>query len=183
MARAKTKSNGTGANLGFEATMWQAADELRGSMDSGEYKHVVLGLIFLKYVSDRFEERHSQLIHIVSDSKNEDYIAEPDERESYVEDRDAYTAESVFWVPAEAGWARLQMMAHQPTIGKVIDDAMAVIEKENPKLKGVLPKDYACPGVDKERLGRLVDLLASVAPGLGIPLRNPGLAGTVRVLP
>jgi type I restriction enzyme M protein len=165
MARTKTKGNGTGANLGFEATMWRAADELRGSMDSGEYKHVVLGLIFLKYVSDRFEERHGQLMQSVSDPKSEDYIAEPDERDSYVEDRDAYMAESVFWVPAEARWTRLQMMAHQPTIGKVIDDAMALIEKENPKLKGVLPKDYARPGVDKERLGRLVDLLASV--GLG----------------
>ena len=163
MARTKTANGGTtGANLGFEAKLWAMADELRGSMDSGEYKHVVLGLIFLKYISDRFEQRHVQLVREVSDPKSDNFIAEPNERDSFVEDRDAYTAENVFWVPAEARWSKLRMMAHQPSIGKVIDDAMAMIEHENPKLKGVLPKDYARPGVDKERLGRLVDIVATI---------------------
>ena len=163
MARTKTTKGGTtGANLGFEAKLWAMADELRGSMDAAEYKHVVLGLIFLKYISDRFEQVHAQLVHEAADPSNENYIAEPDERDDFVEDRDAYTAQNVFWVPIEARWSTLRTMAHQPSIGKVIDDAMAAIEHENPKLKGVLPKDYARPGVDKDRLGRLIDLMSSI---------------------
>jgi type I restriction enzyme M protein len=163
MGRTKTANGSTtGANLGFEAKLWALADELRGSMDAGEYKHVALGLIFLKYISDRFEQRHVQLVRELTDPANESYIAEPDERRYATEDRDYYTAVNVFWVPEEARWSQLRAVAHQPNIGKVIDDAMATIEHENPKLKGVLPKDYARPGVDKERLGRLIDLMSGI---------------------
>ena len=125
MARSKTTTNGTGANLGFEERLWAMADELRGSMDAAEYKHVVLGLIFLKYISDRFEQLHAQLVEETADPSSDSYIAEPDQRDSFIEDRDAYTAQNVFWVPAEARWSKLRTMAHQPSIGKVIDDAMA----------------------------------------------------------
>src|SRR5436309_325276 len=139
-----------GASLGFEAKLWQAADKLRGQMDAAEYKHVVLGLIFLKYVSDAFEERHQA---ITKESQ-----ADP-------EDRDEYAAESVFWVPKPARWPYLQANAKQPTIGKLVDDAMEAIERENPSLKGVLPKDYARPSLDKQRLGELIDLVGTI--GLG----------------
>jgi len=142
-------SNG-GANLGFEAKMWLAADELRGQVDAAEYKHVVLGLVFLKYISDAFEEHHSHLLKTY-----------PDE----AEDRDAYKAEGVFWVPKEARWSYLQANAKQPTIGKIVDDAMDALERDNPTLKGVLPKDYARPSLDKVVLGRLIDLVGTI--GLG----------------
>jgi type I restriction enzyme M protein len=139
-----------GANLGFEQKLWQMADKLRGHMDASEYKHVVLGLIFLKYISDAFQERYEIL-------KKEPH-ANP-------EDRDEYTAENVFWVPKAARWPRLQDNAKQSTIGKLIDDAMVLIEKENPSLKGVLPKDYNRPSLDKHRLGELIDLIGTI--GLG----------------
>ena len=141
---------GGGVNLGFETTLWAAADKMRGHMDSGEYKHVVLGLIFLKYISDAFQEHFDAL------------KAEPD---ADPEDRDEYTAKNVFWVPKTARWTLLQASAKQPTIGKVIDDAMVAIEKENASLKGVLPKDYARPSLDKTRLGELIDLVSTI--GLG----------------
>jgi type I restriction enzyme M protein len=144
------KANGNGANLGFEEKLWAAADKLRGHMDAAEYKHVVLGLIFLKYISDAFQELHERLAA--------DQSADP-------EDRDEYTAENVFWVPKTARWAKLQDAAKQPTIGKLIDDAMVAIEKDNPSLKGVLPKDYARPSLDKTRLGELIDLVGKI--GLG----------------
>lgn len=148
---AKTKSrNGNGANLGFEEKLWAAADKLRGHMDAAEYKHVVLGLVFLKYISDAFQELHNRLA--------EDEYSDP-------EDRDEYVAENVFWVPKEARWAKLQASAKQPTIGKLIDDAMAAIEKDNPSLKGVLPKDYGRASLDKQRLGELIDLVGTI--GLG----------------
>lgn len=156
MARAKKASSSdrtptsNGANLGFEQKMWAAADKLRGHMDAAEYKHVVLGLIFLKYISDAFQERYEAL--------KADKLADP-------EDRDEYTAENVFWVPKEARWQHIQGKAKQTTIGKAIDDAMVTIEKENPSLKGVLPKDYARPALDKQRLGELIDLIATI--GLG----------------
>jgi len=144
------KKYNNGANLGFEQQLWQMADKLRGHMDAGEYKHVVLGLIFLKYISDAFQERYEVL-------KAEPH-ADP-------EDRDEYTAENVFWVPKVARWPRLQDNAKQPTIGKLIDDAMVAIEKENPSLRGVLSKDYARPSLDKHRLGELIDLIGKI--GLG----------------
>src|SRR5487761_187509 len=149
MKRAPAKPN-NGAKLGFEQKLWQAADKLRGHMDAGEYKHVVLGLIFLKYISDAFQERYDAL-------KAEPY-ADP-------EDRDEYTAAHVFWVPKAARWTYLQNNAKQPTIGKFIDNAMEAIERDNPSLKGVLPKDYARPSLDKQRLGELIDLMGTI--GLG----------------
>jgi type I restriction enzyme M protein len=126
--KAREVKTRNGANLGFEQTLWLAADKLRRNMDAAEYKHVVLGLIFLKYISDAFQEHFLKL-------KTEPH-ADP-------EDRDEYTAENIFWVPKAARWLYLQDQAKQPTIGKLIDDAMSAIEKENPTLKGVLPKDHA----------------------------------------
>ena len=153
MARARKKAgNGTGANLGFEEKLWQAADALRANMDAAEYKHVVLGLVFLKYVSDAFEEQHARLVAEKAGG------ADP-------EDPDEYRAIHIFWVPKEARWSFLKGHAKQPTIGTLVDDAMAAIERDNPSLKGVLPKDYARPGLDKHRLGQLVDLVGSI--GLG----------------
>ncbi len=160
-----TQKATNGANLGFEATLWAAADKLRGHMDAAEYKHVVLGLIFLKYISDAFEERHTTLETELSDPKSEWYVAEPEARYLSLEDRDEYKSVNVFWVPTEARWATLQANAKQPTIGKTIDDAMVAIERDNPSLKGVLPKDYARPALDKTRLGELIDLIGTI--GLG----------------
>ncbi|MCU0662780.1 MAG: type I restriction-modification system subunit M [Myxococcota bacterium] len=154
MATQKVKRNGadSGANLGFEATLWQAADKLRNNMDAAEYKHVVLGLIFLKYISDAFEEKHAAL---EAERKSG---ADP-------EDQDEYRADNIFWVPKEARWTHLQGLAKQPTIGKLIDDAMVAIERDNPALKGVLPKDFARPALDKQRLGELIDTIGTI--GLG----------------
>ncbi|OGW08325.1 MAG: N-6 DNA methylase [Nitrospinae bacterium RIFCSPLOWO2_12_39_15] len=168
MAQKKAKTNrnkSNGGNLGFEEKLWQAADKMRGHMDPAEYKHVVLGLIFLKYISDAFEERHSQLESSAKDPSSEYYVKDPEARYGIVEDRDEYLSENIFWVPKDARWSYLQANAKQPTIGKIIDDAMVVIEKENPKLKGVLPKDYARPTLDKLTLGELIDLIGTI--GLG----------------
>lgn len=142
--------NTTGANLGFESKLWAAADKLRGHMDASEYKHVVLGLIFLKYISDAFQQRYEEL-----------------DREEFAdaEDRDEYLATNTFWVPKGARWQYLQDNAKQPTIGKLIDDAMVAIERDNRRVKGVLPKDYARPSLDKQRLGELIDLIGTI--GLG----------------
>ena len=150
--KSKAKSNGNGANLGFEQTLWQAADKLRNNMDAAEYKHVVLGLIFLKYISDAFAELHERLLTEADDG------ADP-------EDADEYRAHNVFWVPPEARWQFLQSNAKQSGIGKTVDDAMDAIERDNPSLKGVLPKQYARPALDKHRLGELIDLIGTI--GLG----------------
>jgi type I restriction-modification system DNA methylase subunit len=139
----KNKADST-ANLGFEAKLWLTADKLRNNMDAAEYKHVVLGLIFLKYISDTFEEHRAKLL-----------AGEGDYAGANAEDPDEYKAENVFWVPSDARWSHLQASAKQPTIGKTVDDAMVAIERDNPRLKGVLPKDYARPGLDKQRLGEL----------------------------
>jgi type I restriction enzyme M protein len=146
------KNDTPSANLGFERDLWRAADALRSNMDAAEYKHVVLGLIFLKYISDAFEEHHAKL---EADRKKG---ADP-------EDPDEYRAENIFWVPPGARWSHLSKMAKQPTIGKIVDDAMVAIERDNPSLKGVLPKEYARPGLDKARLGQLIDLIGNI--GLG----------------
>jgi type I restriction enzyme M protein len=151
MAKTKATKNDSAANLGFEAKLWLAADKLRNNMDAAEYKHVVLGLIFLKYISDTFEEHHAKLVAGKGDYKG----ANP-------EDPDEYKAENVFWVPPAARWSYLQGSAKQPTIGKIVDDAMVAIERDNPRLKGVLPKDYARPGLDKHRLGEIIDLIAKI---------------------
>jgi len=132
--------------------MWLAADKMRNNMDAAEYKHVVLGLIFLKYISDAFEERRAHLV------KEQAEGADPEEP-------DEYRAINVFWVPKEARWEYLQANAKQPTIGKLIDDAMVAIERDNPSLKGVLAKDYARPSLDKQRLGELIDLISSIELG------------------
>lgn len=149
--------------LGFEKTLWAAADKLRGNLDPSEYKHVVLGLIFLKYVSDAFEERRSWLEQAVADPDNDDYFVEdPEARDLIVESRDEYTAENVFWVPKEARWETIQAGAKQPEIGRTIDQAMDAIERENERLKGVLPKNFGRPALDKRRLGELIDLIGSI---------------------
>jgi type I restriction enzyme M protein len=152
-----SKKNGdaskkNGGDLGFETILWQAADKLRNNLDAAEYKHVVLGLIFLKYISDAFQERYHELEREVEDG------ADP-------EDPDEYRAKNVFWVPQDARWERIQANAKKASNGQVIDDAMAAIERENPSLKGVLPKTYARPQLDKHRLGELIDLIATI--GLG----------------
>lgn len=133
--------------LGFEEQIWDAACKLRGNIDASEYKSVVLGLIFLKYVSDNFEIRHAELVA---------------EGEGFEEDRDEYTSENIFWVPKEARWEVVSAAAHTPEIGKVIDESMRLIEQENKKLKGVLPKNFARPELDKRRLGEVVDLFTNV---------------------
>ena len=146
-----TPAKDSTATIGFEAKLWLAADKLRNNMDAAEYKHVVLGLIFLKYISDTFEEHRAKLL-----------AGEGDYAGANPEDPDEYKAENVFWVPADARWSHLQASAKQPSIGKTVDDAMVAIERDNPRLKGVLPKDYARPGLDKHRLGELIDLIATI---------------------
>lgn len=135
MARPRTKNTknekSSAATLEYRSKLWQMADALRGSMDAAEYKHVVLGLIFLKYISDAFEEAHARL------EAERDQGADP-------EDPDEYRAQNIFWVPPEARWAHLKHQARQLTVGHLVDDAMAGLERDNPQLKGVLPKVQVC---------------------------------------
>src|SRR5687767_13369356 len=150
---AHSQLNGSSfANLGFEAKLWLTADKLRNNMDAGEYKHVVLGLIFLKYISDAFEELHARLLSQVAEGADPEH---PDE----------YRAERVFWVPKEGRWGAIQATAKNPRIGQIIDEAMTAIERDNPSLRGTLPKNYGRSGLDKQRLGELVDLIGTI--GLG----------------
>lgn len=135
------------ANIGFEKQIWDAACILRGNLDASEYKQVVLGLIFLKYISDKFEARYQELLK---------------EGDGFEEDRDEYTSCNVFFVPEDARWAKIAAAAHTPEIGKTIDDAMLLIEKENTRLKGILPKNFARPELDKRRLGDVVDLFTNI---------------------
>jgi type I restriction enzyme M protein len=146
-------ANGTVVGID-EAKLWSMADALRNNMDAAEYKHVVLGLIFLKYISDAFEAKHAEL------EAQRDQGADP-------EDPDEYRAASIFWVPKEARWAHLKDNAPQPKIGTIVDEAMTAIERDNPSLKGVLPRDYSRPGLDKQRLGQLINLVSDI--GLGSP--------------
>ena len=141
------QANNNGGNLGFEAQLWAAADKLRGNMEPSDYKHVALGLIFLKYISDAFEAKRGDLLT---------------EELADAEDPEEYLAESVFWVPRSARWSHLQANARQSTIGKDIDDAMLAIEASNASLKGVLPKDYARPALNKVMLGELIDLVSGI---------------------
>jgi len=154
-----------GATVGFEEKLWAAADRMRGHMDPAEYKHVALGLIFLKYISDAFIERQQQLELELGDPDSPSYIREEGVRYQVMEERDEYLAENVFWVPPEARWSYLQAHAKQPEIGKLIDEAMIAIERENPSLKGVLSKDYNRPALDKQRLGELIDLIGTISLG------------------
>ena len=158
MARKRSEKRGDGAAVpnggattGHEAELWAMADTMRGSMDAAEYKHVVLGLIFLKYISDAFEERRAVVLS--------------DWGEDAAEDRDEYTAENIFWVPPEARWPYLKRSAKQATVGLIVDQAMAAIERDNPTLKDVLPRDYARPALDKRRLGQLIDLISNIPLG------------------
>jgi type I restriction system adenine methylase len=150
MAQNDTAKNGNGGNLGFEADLFKAADKLRGNMEPSDYKHVALGLIFLKYISDAFEAKHKALLADDAQAAG---------------DKDEYLADNVFWVPKEARWSHLQANAKLPTIGTLIDDAMRAIEKDNESLKGVLPKDYARPALNKVMLGELIDLISGIALG------------------
>lgn len=166
MAKKATQRTGS---LGFESTLWEAADTLRNNMDAAEYKHVVLGLLFLKYISDAFEERREEIRQMVSDPKSPDFVKDEAEREEVLsdllEDRDEYIAENVYWVPESARWATIRSHAKQATIGKLIDDAMDAIEDDNPRLKGALPKIYARDNLDKHSLGKLIDLFSSIGIG------------------
>ena len=147
-----------------ETEYWRMADALRGSMDAAEYKHVVLGLIFLKYISDAFEERHATVL--------------AEWGEDAAEDQDEYIAENIFWVPPEARWQHLKSQTRQSTIGRLIDDAMIAIERDNPALKDVLPKDYARPALDKNRLGQVVDMVSNIKLG-GAEARATDVLGNV----
>ncbi|MCZ4553694.1 class I SAM-dependent DNA methyltransferase [Gordonia rubripertincta] len=141
----------------LEQTLWDTADKLRGNQEPSEYKHVVLGLVFLKYISDRFEERRTTL--------EEELVADgikPERLASFLEDRDEYKSQNVFWVPELARWSYIQSVAKQTEVGQQIDQAMDLIEKENPSLRGVLPRNYGRDGLDKRRLGELVDLIGSI---------------------
>jgi type I restriction enzyme M protein len=135
------------ADVGFEKQLWDAACILRGNINPSEYENVILGLIFLKYISDSFEEKHKALVN---------------EGEGFEEDRDEYTADNIFFVPQGARWEDIAATAHTPEIGKTIDDAMVAIEKENKSLKGILPKNFARPELDKRRLGDVVDLFTNI---------------------
>ncbi|WP_300088998.1 class I SAM-dependent DNA methyltransferase [uncultured Nitrosomonas sp.] len=163
MAQNNISKNGNsstpGDQLGFEADLFKAADKLRGNMEPSDYKHVALGLIFLKYISDAFEAKHKALLA-------EDAQA--------AEDKDEYLADNVFWVPKEAHWSHLQANAKLPTIGTLIDDTMRAIEKDNESLKGVLPKDYARPALNKVMLGELIDLISGIALTHPSPLAGEG---------
>jgi len=143
----KAQKSNDGANLGFEAKLFLTADKLRGSMDASEYKHVALGLVFLKYISESFSTVFEKL-------KLDEYADE--------EDAEEYLAERTFWVPKEARWSYLQANAKQPTIGKLVDDAMLAIEKSNTSLKGVLPTNYAREALNKTMLGELIDLISTI---------------------
>lgn len=159
MARPRTKKT---ENKTLEQRLWEAADALRGNQEPSEYKHVVLGLVFLKYISDRFEERRAAVEAALSDPDSEDYIPNEQRRAQFIEDRDEYTSHNVFWVPPEARWQHIQDRAKLASVGQDIDAAMDLIEKENPSLRGVLPRNYAREGLDKGRLGKLVDLIGSI---------------------
>jgi type I restriction enzyme M protein len=135
------------ANLGFEKKIWEAADRLRGNVDASEYKHVVLGLIFLKYISDSFEEKYTELV---------------EEGAGFEEEKDEYLAENIFYVPEEARWSYIAKHSNQPEIGQIIDNAMVEIERENNRLRGILPKNFSRPELDKRRLGEVVDIFTNI---------------------
>lgn len=135
------------SEIGFEKELWASADKLRGSMDSSEYKHVILGLVFLKYISDKFEERYKELV---------------ENGDGYEEDKDAYTESNIFFVPEKSRFGYISENARLPEIGNIIDEAMQKIEKENSRLKNILPKNYSRPELDKRRLGEIIDLFSNI---------------------
>ena len=161
----RSKREAENAATGYEPELWKMADALRGSMDAAEYKHVVLGLIFLKYISDAFEDAYAKL------EAERDQGADP-------EDPDEYRAQSIFWVPREARWQHLRDQARQPSIGRLVDDAMTAVERDNPALRDVLPKDYGRDALDKQRLGQVVDLVSNVKVG-GVEAQANDVLGRV----
>lgn len=146
----------------LEQRLWDAADELRGNQEPSEYKHVVLGLVFLKYISDGFIARRIQLEKELADESADNYIPNAARRAGFLELREEYASHNVFWVPEAARWDYLQSKAKLPEIGQLIDQAMDLIEKENPSIRGVLPRNYGREELDKTRLGSLVDLIGSI---------------------
>ena len=136
------------ADLGFEKKIWEAADKLRGNMDASEYKHVVLGLIFLKYISDSFEEKYEEL---------------KEEGVGFEEEKDEYVADNIFYVPEKARWDHISKHSLTPEIGQIIDQAMVELESANSRLKGILPKNFARPELDKRRLGEVVDIFTNIS--------------------
>jgi len=157
------KRTDNGASLGFEQKLWLAADKLRGNMDAAEYKHIVLGLIFLKYISDAFQERHDFLKAESARVGSDWFVKDDNQRRDALEDKDAYTMEGVFFVPPEARWAYLQARAKDTKVGVLLDKAMEALERDNPSLKGVLPKNYAREAINKTSLGELIDLIGSIS--------------------
>ena len=152
-----TNNDITTTDLAYADILWKSADALRGQIDAAEYKHVVLGLLFLKYISDSFEARRGEL----KGELEADGIAGP-QIESLLENRDEYTAERIFWVPPEARWQSLQNQAARPDIATLIDDAILAVERDNPNLKGKLPRDYARRGIAPEKMKGLIDLIADI---------------------
>jgi type I restriction enzyme M protein len=152
-------------NQDIQKTLWAAADKLRSNMDAAEYKHVVLGLIFLKYISDAFDERGAELKAAFVNPDHELYIGDDSQIPALLEDRDYYTMANVFWVPQSARWEAIRDQAKQPDIGKRIDDALIAIEQDNPRLKGILDKRFARTQLEPGRLGELIDLISSIGFG------------------
>jgi type I restriction enzyme M protein len=151
----------------IKKTLWATADKLRANMDAAEYKHLVLGLIFVKYISDTFTARTAELTARLRDPDDEYFYGDASDEDiaAELEDRDYYTAANVFWVPEGARWEAVRAAAKQPDIGKRIDDALTVIEAENPKLKGILDKRYARAQLPDGKLGELVDLVSTIGFG------------------
>ncbi|MFA5596916.1 MAG: type I restriction-modification system subunit M N-terminal domain-containing protein, partial [Pusillimonas sp.] len=151
----------------IKKTLWAAADKLRANMDAAEYKHLVLGLIFLKYISDTFAGRQAELRARFADENDEYHFPDASEEDlaAELEDRDYYTAANIFWVPEAARWEALRAAAKQPDIGKRIDDALTAIEAENPKLKGILDKRYGRAQLPDGKLGELVDMISIIGFG------------------
>ncbi len=146
----------------MKKTLWEAADKLRAQMDAAEYKHLVLGLIFLKYVSDAFEERRREIPQLVADPTSDLFITDPADRTDVLEDRDYYKLANVFWVPPVARWETLRNQAKQPEVGRLLDEALVAIEDANPSLKNILDKRFARTQIEPSRLGSLVDLISKI---------------------
>lgn len=166
----RKNSASTGVNVGYKARLWEMADALRPSMDAAEFKHVVSGVLFLKHISDAFEEQHAK--REAERKKGADFEA-PDE----------YHALNILWVPPDARWSHLNVQTRPPPIGKLVDDAMSVIEHENTTLKGVPSEDYVRPALDKSRFRQLIDLITNTGVGdafarrlqTGVAWRSAGL--------
>ena len=146
----------------MKKTLWEAADKLRAQMDAAEYKHLVLGLIFLKYVSDAFDERRREVARIVADPSSEWFLDEEADRADALEETDYYKLANVFWVPQVARWETLLNQAKQPEIGRLLDDALVAIEDVNPSLKNILDKRFARTQIEPSRLGQLIDLISKI---------------------